>query len=176
MSLNRLILKRFTRDLPGSAMILTILMALWLLISGSFDWQHFVTGIVLMGILTLFWTQMTVGEMERTRFNWHQVKLFIRYIFFLSLEILKANFSVAYIVLSPKMPISPGLIVLNYNLKRDLSRVLYANSITMTPGTITVDLEDDRLLVHGMTKHHAFGVRNWYLYDIMKDLEESAVE
>lgn len=171
-----IIIKRFTRDLAGSLIILVLLLGLWLLISGSFDWQHFVSGIVLMGILTLFWNQMTVDEVGRTRFSWHQAKLLLRYLFFLTLEILKANFSVAYIVLSPKMPISPGLIVLNYNLKRDLTRVLYGNSITMTPGTITVDLEDDRLLVHGMTKHHAFGVRNWYLYDIMKDLEESALE
>lgn len=174
MIINRLIFQRFTRDVPGSLLILFVLMALWLLISGSFDWQHFISGLFLMGILTLFWTQMTLDEVGRTRFSWHQVKLLLRYVFFLSLEIFKANFSVAYIVLSPKMPISPGLLVLNYNLKNDLTRVLYANSITMTPGTITVDLEGDRLLVHGMTKHHAFGVRNWYLYDIMKDIEESA--
>lgn len=176
MLFNRLLVKRFTRDLQGSLLILGVLLGLWLLISGSFDWQHFVTGIVLMGLLTLFWAQMTVDEVGRTHFNWHQVKLLLRYLGFLELEILKANFVVAYIVLSPKMPISPGLIVLNCNLKKDLTRVLYANSITMTPGTITVDLEDDRLLVHGMTKHHAFGVRNWYLYDIIKDLEESAAE
>ncbi|MEW5919908.1 MAG: Na+/H+ antiporter subunit E [Bacillota bacterium] len=176
MFLNRLLLQRFRRDLTGSLLILATLMILWLLISGSADWQHFATGLVLMMLLTLFWNQMTVDEQGRTRFNWHQIKLLLRYLGFLELEILKANFVVAYIVLSPKMPISPGLIVLNLNLKRDLTRVLYANSITLTPGTITVDLEDDRLLVHGMTKHHAFGVRNWYLYDIMKDLEESAAE
>ncbi len=174
--LNRLLFKRFTRDLPGSMLIMSMLMGLWLLISGSFDWQHFVTGIFLMGLLTLFWAQMTVEEVGKTRFSWHQLKLLLRYVAFLELEILKANFIVAYIVLSPKMPISPGLIVLQCNLKKDLTRVLYANSITMTPGTITVDLEGDRLLVHGMTKHHAFGVRSWYLYDIIKDLEESAVD
>ena len=176
MSFNNLILKRLTRDLPGSIIIFTMLLAIWIMISGSIDWQHIATGLVLMGILTLFWTQMTFDETGRTRFSWHQFKLLLRYLAFLELEILKANFVVAYIVLSPKLPISPGLIVLNFNLKKDLTRVLYANSITMTPGTITVDLEEDRLLVHGMTKHHAFGVRNWYLYDIMKDLEESAAE
>ena len=176
MFFKHMILKRFTRDLPGALFVMIVLMLLWLLISGSFDWQHFVSGIFLMGLLTLFWTQMTLDEVGRTRFNWHQLKLLVRYVFFLTLEIFKANFSVAYIVLSPKMPISPGLLVLNYSLKNDLTRVLYGNSITMTPGTITVDLEGDRLLVHGMTKHHAFGVRNWYLYDIMKDIEESGAK
>jgi len=168
--------KLFTRDLFGSLLILSALMLLWLLISGSYSWQHILTGMVFALILTLFWSQMTIHETKRTRFTWHQIKLFFRYLSFLELEVLKANFVVAYMVLSPKMPISPGLIIFNLDLKRDLTRVLYANSITLTPGTITVDMEGDRLLVHGMTKHHAFGVRNWYLYDIVKDLEESAVD
>jgi multicomponent Na+:H+ antiporter subunit E len=168
--------KLFTRDLFGSLLIFSTLLLLWFLISGSFGWQHFVTGIVVAWILTLFWSHMTVHEVKRTRFNWHQIKLLFRCLSFLELEVLKANFVVAYLVLSPKMPISPGLIIFNFDLKRDLTRVLYANAITLTPGTITVDMEDDRLLVHGMTKEHAFGVRKWYLYDIIKDLEESAVD
>ena len=100
------------------------------------------------------------------------MKIFIRYFIFLILEIVKANFIVACIVLNPKLPISPGLIALKISLQRDLPRVTYANSITLTPGTITVDLDGDRLLVHGMTKDHVSGVRSWYMYDIMKELEE----
>lgn len=172
----RVMWKLFTRDLVGSLLIMSALLLLWFLISGSFGWQHFVTGIVFALILTLFWSHLTVQEGQKTRFNWHQIKLLIRYLSFLELEVLKANFVVAYIVLSPKMPISPGLIIFNFDLKKDLTRVLYANSITLTPGTITVDMEDNRLLVHGMTKHHALDVRKWYLYDILKDLEESAVD
>ena len=168
--------KLFTRDLIGSLLIYGALMLLWFLISGSFGWQHFITGMVFAGILTIFWSHMIANEVKQTRFNWHQIKLLFRYLSFLELEVLKANFVVAYIVLSPKMPISPGLIIFKFDLKKDMTRVLYANSITLTPGTITVDMEGDRLLVHGMTKHHAIDVHNWYLYDILKDLEESAAD
>jgi multicomponent Na+:H+ antiporter subunit E len=164
------------RDIWGSVIIFIVLMATWLLLSASIDWQHLLVGFFLMFLLTLLWNQLTIDERGKTKVSWRQFKLLMRYLFFLELEIILANFHLAVIILSPKMPISPGLIVLKIDLKKDLPRVLYANSITMTPGTITVDLEGDRLLVHGMTKHHAFGVRSWYLYDIMKDLEEDSGE
>jgi len=165
--------ERLKRDLSGTLIISVLLLLFWFLISASLDWQHVFTGILLAFFLALFWNQLTIDERGRTVVTWRQAKIFLRYIFFLAVEIVKANFVVAMIVLNPKMPISPGLIVLKVTLKKNLPRVAYANSITMTPGTITVDLEGDRLLVHGMTKDHAFGVRSWYLYDIMKDLEES---
>jgi len=165
--------ERLKRDLPGSIIISLLLLFFWFLISASLDWQHIFTGIFLGVLLTLFWDQLTIDERGKTIISRRQLKIALRYCIFLFIEIVKANFVVAFIVLNPKMPISPGLIVLKVTLKKDLPRVFYANSITLTPGTITVDLEGDRLLVHGMTKDHAFGVRSWYLYDIMKDLEES---
>ena len=171
---NRLLMERIKRDITGSIFIACLLLVFWLLISGDFDWQHVATGIILSVLLTVFWNQLTIHERGVTRFTWRQIRIFLRYFIFLALEIIKANFVVAFIVLNPKMEISPGMIVLKVTLKKDLPRVFYANSITMTPGTISVDLEGDRLLVHGMTRHHAFGVRSWYLYDIMKDLEEES--
>ncbi len=173
MSFNRLLKERLKRDASGSIFIFILLMTFWLFISGSIDWQHWITGIILITFITLFWNQLLIDEHEKTKITWRQVKIFVRYLFFLELEIIKANFVVACIVLNPKMPISPGLIVLKVSLQKDLPRAAYANSITLTPGTISVDLDGDRLLVHGMTKDHAFGVRSWYMYDIMKDLEEA---
>lgn len=167
------LLERVKRDVKGSAFMFVLLMIFWLFISGSFSWQHIVMGIFLVSLLTLFWNQLTIDEVGETRISWRQFKIFFRYSLFLTFEILRANFIVAKIVLDPKLPISPGLIVLRLGLRKDLPRVFYSNSITLTPGTITVDLEDDRLLVHGMTRHHAFGVRSWYMYDILKDLEEA---
>ena len=166
------LLKSFQRDITGSVIIFFLVMFFWLLLSASVDWQHLLIGVFISFLLTWFWNQLTIDERDKTRINWRQCKLLFRYFVFLGKEIFLANFIVAAIVLRPKMPISPGLIILKIDLKNDLPRVLYANSITMTPGTITVDLEGDRLLVHGMTKDLAFGVRSWYIYDIMKDLEE----
>ncbi len=64
---------------------------------------------------------------------------------------IKANLKVAYIVLHPKLPISPGMVQFKTRLKTDLAKVIFANAITLTPGTLTVDIEDDLFTVHGLT-------------------------
>ena len=63
-------------------------------------------------------------------------------------ECLKANFDVAYRVLHPRMPIKPGIVRVELGLKSEIAKTILANSITMTPGTISVDLVDNVLYVH----------------------------
>jgi len=63
-------------------------------------------------------------------------------------ECIKANFDVAYRVLHPAMPIKPGIVKFKLNLQSDFARTMLANSITMTPGTIAVDIVGDYLYVH----------------------------
>jgi multicomponent Na+:H+ antiporter subunit E len=75
---------------------------------------------------------------------------FLRYLAWLFWNMVKANLQVAWIILHPGLPVDPTFLVFRTTLKSDLSRVLLANSITLTPGTITVDLKDDQLLVHAL--------------------------
>ena len=63
-------------------------------------------------------------------------------------ECLKANVDVAYRVLHPDLPIEPGIVRIRTNLASDIGRMMLANSVTMTPGTLSVDLVEDRLYVH----------------------------
>jgi multicomponent Na+:H+ antiporter subunit E len=72
------------------------------------------------------------------------------YVFVLAYEILKANLQVAYIVIHPDLPIRPGVVRVRTGLKTTMARVLLANSITLTPGTFTLDLDDEEgvLYVH----------------------------
>lgn len=173
MSSNRSMLESFKRDLGGSLLIFFLMLAFWLIVSNSLHWQHLFTGVIISFLTTLLWNEITAGEKGKTKITVRQVFLFIRYFLYLIWEIIKANFVVACIVLNPKLPISPGVITMKINLKKDLTRVLFANSITLTPGTVTVELEGDRLVVHGMTKEHIEGVRDWYLLDMARELEES---
>jgi multicomponent Na+:H+ antiporter subunit E len=73
-----------------------------------------------------------------------------RYLLWLFWKMVKANLQVAWFILHPRLPVDPTFIVFEANLKSDLARVVLANSITLTPGTITVDLKDHRLLVHAL--------------------------
>jgi multicomponent Na+:H+ antiporter subunit E len=70
------------------------------------------------------------------------------YLVIFTWECIKANFDVAYRVLHPAMPIKPGIVKVQMELKSEFARTMLANSITMTPGTISVDIIDDILFVH----------------------------
>ena len=73
-------------------------------------------------------------------------------------EVVKANIDVARRILTPSLPISPRMIKVKAGQRSDLGRVIYANSITLTPGTVSVDVEDSTILVHALTKEAADGV------------------
>jgi multicomponent Na+:H+ antiporter subunit E len=74
-------------------------------------------------------------------------------------EIAKAAWDVTKRILDPKLPISPMLVRLKAGQHSDVGRVIYANSITLTPGTITMELEGDNLLVHALTREGAEGLK-----------------
>ena len=63
-------------------------------------------------------------------------------------EMIKANLDVAARVLNPKLPINPGFVKLKTDLTKDASKLTLANSITLTPGTLTLDVKDDVLYIH----------------------------
>ncbi len=73
---------------------------------------------------------------------------FVGYLGWLLVEIAKANWAVTRIVLSPSMPLRQHLFVVPNSQRTDVGQVIFANSITLTPGTITVETEKDHFLVH----------------------------
>lgn len=159
-------------DFSGAVLIFLVLMGFWLLLAGNTHWQHLLMGALFSLILTVVWAEITIGEHPRsTAITIKQAFLFVYYMICLALEVFKANFKVAYIVLHPRLPISPGLVIMRNELKKDLSRVFYANSVTLTPGTITVDLEGDLHIVHAFTRKAGIDVQDWYLFDVVKKME-----
>jgi len=78
----------------------------------------------------------------------HRWIAFVHYIPVFLWEMLKANLDVAYRVLHPKLPINPGIVKIKTGLKNELAQTMLANSITLTPGTMTVDIDGDDLYIH----------------------------
>ena len=66
-------------------------------------------------------------------------------------ELIKANVLIALTVLHPRLPIRPSIVAAKTRLKRDFSKAMLANSITLTPGTLTVDADEDHLYIHVVT-------------------------
>jgi multicomponent Na+:H+ antiporter subunit E len=121
--------------------------ATWLLLTGRLYTQNLIAGAVISLITTLIFSRYfkidTKKLLHPKRYFW-----LIVYILYFVWECIKANFDVAYRVLHPAMPVRPGIVRVKLTLKRALARTILANSITMTPGTITVDIVEDTLYVH----------------------------
>jgi len=139
-----------------------ILYAFWLLLSGHYDWFHLGLGVLSVILVvrlthdlmhTLVYDPQS-GEHRRSLMlvPWHRL---LGYLPWLLVNIAKSNLQVAYLVLHPRMPIAPVLIRFKSRLSSQLARVTLANSITLTPGTITVDLKNDEYLVHALIQASA---------------------
>jgi multicomponent Na+:H+ antiporter subunit E len=129
---------------------------LWLLLSGYFDVPLLLSFGVLSCALVVFvaWRTEAIDPEERPlrlRLNLHV----LGYWPWLLWQIVLANLDVAKRIVDPKLPISPTLITLKPSQRSDLGRVIYANSITLTPGTVTTDLSGDTLEVHALTREAA---------------------
>lgn len=124
-----------------------LLFGIWLLLTWSVHWQDMLVGVIIALIADLMLGDIypvnAVKVLNPKRLFW-----FIVYgVTFLG-YVVKANFDVAYRVLNINMPIRPGIVKVRTRLKTDMARTFLANSITLTPGTLTVDVVDDHMYIH----------------------------
>lgn len=138
-----------------------LLFAFWVLISGHHQLEYLLIGIGASALVT-FLTNDILFDPKGNRESSLSVKYvlsciwrFINYIPWLVWAIIKANVQVALIILNPRMPIAPGFITFKTKLTKKTSLVTLANSITLTPGTITVDLKGDTYIVHAIVPEAA---------------------
>lgn len=129
-----------------------ILFVHWIIWSGIFDAYHLSLGVISCVIVT--YTSHSL-LFERKQFSTHHITetiRFIKYLFWLFYQIILANIHVMKLALSPRMPelIDPHIIRFKTKLKKDISLVTYANSITLTPGTITILIREGHYYVHAL--------------------------
>jgi multicomponent Na+:H+ antiporter subunit E len=140
-----------------------VLFIFWTILSGKVDTKHLIIGLI--SALTITWicrpllrlpSQIKAGEIHFA-FDLPYGKLFV-YVLWLLKELVKANIEVALIVLNPRMPISPQIITFKKSMTNPVAHVVLANSITLTPGTITVDVQDDVYTIHALTESGALSL------------------
>lgn len=135
---------------------LAVLYLLWLLLSGH--WQPFllsVGALCAVGVLLLA-LRMEVIDHESYPLHLRPWRV-LGYWMWLVVEIVKANVDVARRILDPALPISPRVVRLKASQRTRLGRVIYANSITLTPGTVSIDVreDDEHIEVHALTQEAA---------------------
>ncbi len=132
-----------------------LLMLLWLVFSGHYDLLHILYGILSVGIvLWLNWKMSSLPLAEdqpcgSTRINILRLLIYLVYLLW---QIVKSGAYVAYIILHPGMPIQPTLVRFKSQQPNVLAKVMLGNSITLTPGTLTVQIDGQYFIVHALTE------------------------
>jgi multicomponent Na+:H+ antiporter subunit E len=129
-----------------------LLLAVWLLFSGHYDVFHISAGVLCVAfVLTLnrglFTARLYSGDVHRPI----RLLALAAYLPWLLKEVVVASFQVARIVLAPRMPVDPSLVEFYADLPNAAAQTVLANSITLTPGTVTIDISHGTFLVHAIT-------------------------
>jgi len=148
-----------------SAVRFAALYGFWIILSGRWETKYLVIGAVCALLVTYLTQDLTYSDgagrrsqARKAHFLLAGAGRFVLYLFWLLWSVLQANLQVAYLVLHPKMPIQPGLLRLRTKLRNRAGHVILANSITLTPGTITVDFDDASYTVHALAPSAAQGL------------------
>ncbi|MBI2878653.1 MAG: Na+/H+ antiporter subunit E [Candidatus Rokubacteria bacterium] len=145
------------------AVTASTLFAFWLLLSGRLDAEHIGFGVfsaALVAVLTREVERIGVRTDARGRrvpvftfsIPWPR---FLAYLPWLIGQVILANLQVAYVILHPRLPIAPVVVRFPTRLQGDLARATLGNSITLTPGTITIDVDGEEFVVHALTREAA---------------------
>jgi len=119
----------------------------WLLMTANLAVQSLAVGLLVAAIVTVL-TGRRAAVFSGLRVTPAAVLGVLKYLGHFALALVKANFDLAARVLNPALPIRPAVVEIETRLRSPLGRLLLANSITLTPGTLSVDYNDNRLLVH----------------------------
>lgn len=113
----------------------------WFALTDITSMQEVVAGLVIAALITLLTGHFLIASQTGSGLL-RRISFFIIYIFRFLWEMIKANLNVAYLVIHPKLPIRPGIVKIKTRLKKDSALTVLSNSITLTPGTMTLDLNE----------------------------------
>ncbi len=149
---------RDRRDHRGDFIAFALFLAFWILITASVSWDNILRGLTVSLLVTL-----TLRFVLRTKLPEDITLLFllVRFPLFLVMlawDVIKANVNLAYLLLKPRLEVDPVMVRFRTELRGDFRKTVLADSITVTPGTLTVDARGDELLVHCLTPSHKDGL------------------
>lgn len=136
--------------LGGGAGLFVTLLLFWALLNGSLASDVLIVGILVSAIIAFFF-RGHLGWFSELRLTPKSLATTVAYIVYYLKALITSNLNVAGIVLSPDLPVRPGIVKVKTRLKSSMGRMLLCNSITLTPGTLTVDMDGEWLYIHWVT-------------------------
>lgn len=147
-----------------------LLAIVWLLLSGHYTYLLLGLGLLTVSLVVYLADRMDVADHEGHPMHLNFSRL-IRYWVWLLREIIKSNIEVCRIIIHPALPITPTVFAVKSTQETDLGRVIYANSITLTPGTVSIDVEGNITEVHALTKPTAENLKQGVMDRKVTELE-----
>lgn len=151
-----------------------LLFILWLVFNERITSDVIIAGVIVVALLSLFLAKFTGWSVARDKKFAARIPAFIGFVLRLIVEVFKANIHMIALVLSdkPNEIIAPKIVKHKTPLKSSIGRVALANSITLTPGTITVDVGDGGVYVHAIDELAASGLQGGVLEQKLINMEK----
>lgn len=144
----------------------------WIIFNGRVTIEIVIFGLVIATVVFAFVCKFMDYSIQKEKLFYKKIFSFIKYVVVLVKEIVKANLAVIHMILTDKEVMEPVMVRFHTNLKSKTARVVLANSITLTPGTITVSLEGDEYLVHCLDKSLAEGMEDSVFVKMLEEMEK----
>ncbi len=150
-----------------------LLFLAWVIFNGKLTLEIALFGIGIAGIVYLFACKFMDFSIQKDIACIKKAGIFCWFVLALFIEIVKANLVTAKWILSTRYEVEPVLVTFTMHFKTDIARVLYANSITLTPGTITVKQEGNTYTVHALERSYTDDINGGKIAEILYRLEEN---
>ena len=144
---------------------------IWIIFNGQITWEIAAFVIVVSAFMYVFICRFMGYKPRMDLLLAKKFFLILQYVYVLIKEIIKANYAVIKMIMSSRYEMEPTVVRFKTNLKTTPARILLANSITLTPGTITISLEGDEYIVHCLDRELAKGMNNSLFVTLLERLE-----
>lgn len=153
--------------------MLFLLLGLWILLNGKLTLEVFLVGILLVGAIYFIMCRFLEYNPLSEKFLLRNTGWILCYIGVLWVEVMKAGMAVLKFVTSPQIEIQPQILIFPVPLKNEFLKTILANSITLTPGTITLSIEENLFYIHAFDYTLAEGLENSIFMRILLKMEET---
>lgn len=152
--------------------MLILFFVLWIIFNGKITTEIILFGVVISAAVFAFICKFMDYSLQKEKRVLQSSGFLLKYVAVLIVEIIKANLAVIHMILTDREVAEPVLIKFRTNLKSDSARVLLANAITLTPGTITVSLEEEEFVIHCLDKNMADGIEDSVFVRMLEEAEK----
>ena len=155
--------------------MLLLFFLVWIIFNGRVTLEIVLFGIAVSLAVFAFIGEFMDYSIQREKRLYRKLPQYARYLLVLIKEIIGANLTVCRMILTRKETVEPVIVRVHTDLKTETAKVLLANSITLTPGTITVSMSGQELLVHCLDKSLSEGMEDSVFVKLLRKMEEEDV-